>query len=148
MYNNSHRPFKGKLRVATWNVEGLSDIKVFELTRFMERRGIHILCIQETHILQAPYYDTDNGYLVVLSGSASGPREYAGVGFIIAPSIRDSIIGFLQRSNRLACIKLRVERGRAAIISAYAPHSGWSFDVRQSFSAICRTCTTRPQSIA
>ena len=109
----------------------------------MRRQGIHVLCIQEIHILRTPYYITDDGYLVVLSGSALGSREFAGVGFIIAPAARDSVIGFLQRSNRLACIKLRVEKGRAAIISAYAPHSGHSFDSRQSFFSDLQDIVTK-----
>ena len=74
----AHTPFEGKLRVATWNVEGLSDIKIFELIRFMRRHSIHVLCIQETHILRSPYYTID-GFLVILSGSSTGGRETAGL---------------------------------------------------------------------
>lgn len=43
------------------------------------------------------------------------------------------MIGFLQRSSRLFCLKLRVPGGKMALISAYAPHSGWPFDSRQDF---------------
>ena len=126
-------PFVGGLVIASWNVEGLSDLKLWELTSIMLRRHISILCIQESHILRSPYYTTDNGFLVVLSGSSTGDREFAGVGFIIAPWMVDSIVGFLQFSNRLACLKLRVTGGVVGIISAYAPHSGYPFDIRQQF---------------
>ena len=128
------------MRLATWNVEGLTDIKTYELTSFMYRSSIGILCMQETHITQSPYYTTDEGFLVVLSGSGGTGREHAGVGFIIAPWIRHAVCGFLQFSNSLACIKIRVTGGQLAIISAYAPHSGYPFDARQAFSRILVTC--------
>ena len=118
--------------MATWNVEGLSDTKVVELIEFMRRRDIGVLCIQETHICSSPYYSVD-GFLVILSGSASAQRESAGVGFILSPLAQKSLVGFLQKTNRLACLKLRVRGGQVALICAYAPHSRYAFDVRQSF---------------
>ena len=36
-------------------------------------------------------------------------------------------------SNRIACLKLRVTGGKAAVFSAYAPHSGYAFDTRVDF---------------
>ena len=128
-----HAPLEGELWAATWNVEGLSQIKLFELVYFMKRQRIGILCLQETHIPFTPYYNTDDGFLVILLGSSAGGRESAGVGFIIAPWLRKAVVGFLQQSNRLACLKLRVPHGQISIITAYAPHSGWAFDSRQAF---------------
>ena len=98
----------------------------------MRRKRIGILCMQETHICKSPYYIEDD-FLVILSGSSGSPREFAGVGFVVAPWVRHSVVGFLQFSNRLACLKLRVPHGRLALVSAYAPHSGYSFDERQTF---------------
>ena len=118
--------------MATWNVEGLSDTKVVELIEFMRRKDIGVLCLQETHICNSPYYSVD-GFLVILSGSASTHRESAGVGFILSPLAQKSLVGFLQKTNRLACLKLRVLGGQVALICAYAPHSSHAFDVRQSF---------------
>ena len=119
--------------MASWNVEGLSDVKLWELTGTMRRRNISVLAIQETRVSKSPYYTTEDGFLVILSGSRTEDREYAGVGFILAPWIRNCIVGFLQKSNRLACVKLRVPQGRVAVISAYAPHGGYPFDTRQTF---------------
>jgi len=35
-------PFDGELCIASWNVEGLSDVKVWELTETMKSRSISI----------------------------------------------------------------------------------------------------------
>ena len=80
--------------IASWNVEGLSDVKLWELTSLMRRRRISILCLQETHIAKSPYYTTDDNFLVILSGSSGEKREFAGVGFIIAPCAVQSLVGF------------------------------------------------------
>ena len=127
------KPFGSNFLVGSWNVEGLSDVKLFELILIMKEYNIGILSIQETRVSQSPYYYTDEGFLVVLSGSSKVGKEWAGVGFIIAPWLAHAVVGFLQLSNRLCCLKLRVQGGTAAFISAYAPHSGYSFDQRQTF---------------
>ena len=60
----------------------------------MKERSIDVLCMQETRVKHSPYYTVGAGFLVVLSGSAADGREFAGVGFIIAPWVRKSICGF------------------------------------------------------
>ena len=60
-------------------------MKLFEIVNVMKRRRIDVLCLQEAHVSQSPYYTTAGGYLVVLSGSPEAGREFAGVGFVVAP---------------------------------------------------------------
>ena len=120
-------------RVATWNVEGLTDIKVIQLQRVMEKRGIGMLCLQETHCNNSDYYSTAEGYLIILSGGLAEDRERAGVGMIVAPSVRSSLIGFCQISSRMMSAKVRVRGGKVAIWSTYAPHEGRPPDERQAF---------------
>ena len=62
-------------------------------------------------------------------------REYAGVGFIIAPWLYHAIIGFTQLSNRLASLQIRIKHGSIIRISAYAPHNDKSFEERFKFYA-------------
>ena len=106
-------------KTATWNVEGLGykdgfSIKLEELTRWMLYADIGILCMQETHAIQSAYF-LYNDFLVVLSGSEGTCRSYAGVGFLIAPHLRRSVAGFLQLSDRLASLRMRVAGGRLAL---------------------------------
>ena len=65
------------LEIGTWNVEGLTLSKLATLQRYMHQRGIHILCLQETHKTKSDYYTTEEGYLVILSGTSNGDSESA-----------------------------------------------------------------------
>ena len=98
-------PSTGVARFGTWNVEGLTDIKIHMLQRIMRQSNIGVLCLQETHRCGSDYWITEDGYLVILSGVAEDVREYAGVGFLISPRIRPALLGFLQVSNRICCLK-------------------------------------------
>ena len=52
----------------SWNVRGLTDLKMIELILHMKRYNIDILCLQETHIVDTDSYE-EQGFLVVLSGA-------------------------------------------------------------------------------
>ena len=122
-----------QLTIGTWNVEGLSDSKLILLQVYMDYYGISILCLQEVRKSLSDYRITDEGFLFISSGGNGDGSEFAGVGFLIHPSIRASIINFCQYSNRIASLKLRVQGGKLALISAYAPHAGRPFEERFNF---------------
>ena len=73
---------------------------------------------------------------MILSGGdplKDSEREYAGVGFIIAPETRCSVMSYLQHSSRMAVLKIKVEGGQATIVTAYAPPATKPYDERQEF---------------
>ena len=146
-----HSPFRCRpggaacVRIGSWNVEGVGASypgKIEKLIRHMDSYGIGLLGIQETYVSASPWYYTDEGYLVILSGGAH-VRERAGVGFIVAPHLTSMVVGFRQISNRLAILKLRVRGGCANIVVAYAPHGGYKFDIRYEFFAALRDCVVQ-----
>ena len=98
----------------------------------MVHHSIDLVCIQETHKQNSDYFINDEGFLVIFSGSV-GEIEHAGVGFIVAPHIRRSIYSFRQESSRMASIKLRIHGGKLTLVTTYAPHSGYPFNVRQEY---------------
>ena len=103
-------------------MEGLTDAKVIEIQLLMERLDIGILCLQETHRKRSDYYITARGYLLFLSGTdADNQAEHAGVGFLISPQLRRSVVGFTQATPRMASLKLRTKGGKVCIFTAYAP---------------------------
>ena len=125
------KPNLRKLVVGSWNVEGFTDTKLEELQNHMFHNHIGVLCSQETHRTVSEYYITDGGFLVILSGDEDGC--FAGVGFIVAPHCRRCVVSFCLESCRQASLKLRVPGGKMVICSLYAPHSGKSFEERQTF---------------
>ena len=101
----------------------------------MKAHGIHIVCIQESHRFSSEYFCTPEGFLCIFSGSTSAEEKNsdAGVGFIIAPEFRPSVVGFCQASDRLCALRLRVQGGKIGLISAYAPQSGRAYEERRDF---------------
>ena len=130
---NNARPCKTNLNVATWNIEGLTDEKLVELQEYMFREQIDIICLQELHKTTPECCTTDAGYMLIVSASEGEDSSSAGVGFLVAPWIRRSVINFKQEGSRMAALRLRVRGGKLTLITAYAPHSGYSFAVRQKF---------------
>ena len=107
-------------KVATQNVEGLTDSKEVELVVIMQACGIGILCIQETHKKESCVRELCNGFLLILSGWDTNDINYAGVGFIIAPHVRRGIITYCLKSARICMLKLRTFKRKIVIFSAYA----------------------------
>ena len=140
----SLRPAAPRLRLGTWNVEGLSCGKLHQLQAAMQRRGLAVLCVQETHLAGASTYISDEGFLVILSGSRAATAERSGVGFLVALWARHFVIGFVLHSARLATLKLRTVGGKMAIVNAYAPHNGKPRDERVEFFTTLHRYTPRP----
>jgi exonuclease III len=121
-----------QLCVGTWNIEGLTDEKILLLQVYMEKYGIHLLCLQEVRKPLSEYIITEAGFLLISSGGQNSP-EWAGVGFLVHPKLRKSVQNFCQYSNRIAGIKLRVPGGKIAIACAYVPHALRPFTERFDF---------------
>ena len=121
-YGRSLQPGCWQIAVATWNVKGLTDVKLHCICSHMLRYGVDIICLQETWASQAEYYNI-KGYKVILSGSDAVGRTWAGVGFVVSPRYASRVCGFLQFSDRLASLKLKVAGGKVGIINGYAPHN-------------------------
>ena len=137
--NSPHHFRGGRLQVCsdslllgTWNVEGRADAKVVELQHYMLCNSITILCRQDW--LSSAFFITDAGFLLINSGQLeTEDAETAGVGFIVAPSMRRSVVSFCQASSRMASLKTRVPGGKMTVCSIYAPHNDKSVDERRSF---------------
>ena len=70
---------------------------------------------------------------MILSGNDSEAPRHSGVGFIITPSVQDSIMSSQLYSNRLASLKLKAKHGCFDILSAYVPHNGHDVNLRRDF---------------
>lgn len=131
-------------KICFWNVEGLTDAKIVELTRITHDRNISISCLQEVRRSYSEYFVGHDGHLIIVSGSSGEEREWAGMGFIEAPWLRKAIVGFMQVSNRLCTIKMKTKTGKLSIINACAPHNAKPHDERQKFFADLGDIYERP----
>ena len=112
-----------RLTIGSWNLEGMTDLKLHKICTYMKLHSIDILCIQETRKINSDKYLSDDGCTVLLSGSGESCREWAGVGFVISARADRCVIGFRPLSNRIACLKLRVAGGTLALFTTLAPHN-------------------------
>ena len=91
----SHESNADTLVCGTWNTRSLTDLKLKQVIAHLKLHDLGILCLQETHQSFSDAYVTEDGFLLVFSGSNVDKREFAGVGFLIRPSTRKSIVGFV-----------------------------------------------------
>lgn len=140
----SEYPKNYPLRIGTWNVQGLTDEKLFSISQHMRKYSLDVLCLQETWISNAAYYRTFHNNLVILSGQDEGcNRSFAGVGFIIAPKTQCYLRGFLQYSDRMAFLRLNTGSGLVGVFSVYAPHNLKPLPERVQFYADLSTLMDR-----
>ena len=133
------RAFAGSIGTLTLTLASTSQVKVAELRVFMKENGISILCIQETHVIHTDHYIED-GFSIFLSGAGENvSRSYAGVGFIVAPWAIAAVVSFKAISDRLANLRVKVTGGVLNLVTAYAPHDGYDFNIRHDFfSTLCQ----------
>ena len=104
---------------ATLNVEGLKELgKHSQLVSYMKSRNISALAIQERHITHSDTF-MYAGYKFYLSGNKED--KYAGVGFIVSPSLNAHVRGFKPVSSRIAVIRIAASPRSLEIYSVYAP---------------------------
>ena len=72
-------------------------------------------------------------FLTILSGGPEGEREYAGVGFLVSPHMRQHIIGFNDHTNQWASLHIRVQGCKIQVFTIYAPENGLDVALRHSF---------------
>ena len=69
------------LVICSWNIRGLTDLKLFELVLHMKRYNIDILCIQETHNNAVAAYE-EQGAAKVVATTAYAQPAYAAPSYV------------------------------------------------------------------
>ena len=73
----------------------------------------------------------EEGYVVIMSRGVEGWREYAEVGYMVAPWMRKLTVSFYQASSRMASLKIRIQGGKMSIVTAYVPTHKYELSERQ-----------------
>lgn len=106
------------LRIATLNIGSMTG-KAREVTDFMERRKINILCVQESRWKGNEVYKLGGGYEMMHSRADERGRN--GVGVVLDPQTKEKLEEVARKSSRIMRIKLVYGQEAIHVISAYAP---------------------------
>ena len=120
---------KIKLRVATLNV-GTMTGKGREVADLMERRGVDILCVQETRWKGERARCIGGGYKMWYCGSGNKKN---GVGIILKKELVDRVVELWRVSERIICLKMELDGVMLNVISAYAPQVGCIREEKETF---------------
>ncbi|XP_071722944.1 uncharacterized protein [Rutidosis leptorrhynchoides] len=119
-----------KLRLGSWNVGTLTG-KSLEIAEAMERKKVHILCLQETKWTgQKSRMLGKSDHKLWYSGKY---KNMNGVGIVVDKSILDDVIEVQRYGDRAFRIKLMMGKDVLHVISAYAPQVGLSDSIKQEF---------------
>eukprot|EP00969_Alexandrium_andersonii_P070584 3114907-Alexandrium_andersonii.AAC.1 len=100
-----------------------------QLTEYMERKGIMVMCTQETRMASTTQF-LSKGYLFINFGGG-GNKEYAGVGYIVHPKLIPAIKYVHNEGARIAELALAVAGRDIFLYSVYVPQSGRPPEERQ-----------------
>ena len=115
----SWRPSNNLLTVATWNIESLIGLgKHQALAEFVTKKGLDILCLQETKSTASNEIFAKGGKYL-LSGTPTDPA--AGVGFFVPAKTLPLVFDFIPFSFRVAALLLRTQPLPTIILTIYAP---------------------------
>ena len=120
---------KIKLKVATLNV-GTMTGKGREVADLMERRGMDILCVQETRWKGERARCIGGGYKMWYCGSGNKKK---GVGIILKKEYVDRVVELWRVTDRIICLKMEPDGVMLNVISAYAPQVGCIREEKETF---------------
>lgn len=101
-----------------------------ELAKLLKERRVHIACVQELKWKGAKSRDLGEGYKLLYYGTTTTRN---GVGVVLHETLRDRVLEVMRVSDRLMAVKLDLPEGALLVVSAYAPQSGCSGEVKDAF---------------
>lgn len=119
-----------RIRIASWNVGSLTG-KSREVVDVMQRRGIHIMCIQEVKWTGQSAREIGDGYKVLYCG---GQNKRNGVGVILDPDMKKAVADVTRHNDRLMSVKVVIHGVVFNIVSAYAPQTGCTQEEKDNFT--------------
>ena len=113
-----------EFKVGSLNVRSIRKAtRHVHIHKYMDERGVAILCLQETMVAETTQYVAGD-HLYVMSGHGKEEREHAGVGFVFRKDVRRCITGFeVDEEGRIMIVGLDLAPRRLSLISVYAPQS-------------------------
>ncbi|TWW69273.1 hypothetical protein D4764_18G0000790 [Takifugu flavidus] len=113
-------------RCPIWNVTSLVG-KELELVGEVERYRLDMVGFTSTHSVGSGTQVLEGGWTLFYAGVAQGERRRAGVGFLLAPRLSSSTLGFSRLSKRVASLRLGVGERVLTVVCAYAPNNSLEY---------------------
>ena len=101
-----------------------------EVADLMERRGVNILCVQETRWKEERPRCIGGGYKMWCCGSGNKKN---GVEIILKKEHVDRVVELWRVTDRIICLKMELDGVMLNIISAYAPQEGRIREEKETF---------------
>ena len=114
----------GTLNVGTMTGRGT------EVVDMMKRKGMGVLCVQETRWKGKKAREMGNGYKMYYAGE-DGKKN--GVGIILSPKMKCNVLEVTRESDRVIWMRLNVDGRAVNVISAYAPQVGCNSQEKEDF---------------
>lgn len=119
------RKLRDSHRIASWNVQGISDIKLYQLTRDCARLHVDVLGMQETHSHSAEpttsHISNDYVYIDFGVSDASTPPGTGGLALVLHVDRYNELEWFRKISDRVAVAMARQGTRKVYYVIAYAP---------------------------
>lgn len=138
--NRKRSPLLQKIKYgSTMNIASLNACSLLkatmhhQITQYMRRKHIDILCLQETKSKQTTYYMVDSYCFYTFSNAPSDQREHLGTGFVLSPRARAALLRTLPATSRTAGMSFHTGAGEFSILTAHAPHNQHEEDTKHAF---------------
>ena len=109
-----------KVVIRTLNVGTMTN-RGMEVVDLMKRKGMDILCVQETRWKGVKAREMRNGYKLYYIGE-DGKNN--GVGILLSPVLKENVLEVNRESDRVIWMRLNVDKVEINVVSAYAPQVG------------------------
>ena len=137
--NGPKIPYGKPLKVATLNVRGLNGENGITKRQLigdtMKKEGLDLMLLTETQVNSSSVEIHDDFTFFFSSDVQPGrtDREHAGVGIAIHRWLIPFLYEVKQTNGRLMAVRLRSHGINLAFLCCYAPHSGHTTEVKESF---------------
>ncbi|EMS49145.1 Cysteine-rich receptor-like protein kinase 26 [Triticum urartu] len=119
-----------RIRLGSWNVGSLTG-KLRELVDVAVRRGVDIICVQETKWRgQKAKEVEDTGFKLWYIGTTANRN---GIGILINKSLKYGVVDVKRRGGRIILVKMVVGDLVLNVINMYAPQVGHNENTKREF---------------
>ncbi|XP_047492408.1 craniofacial development protein 2-like [Penaeus chinensis] len=115
--------------IATLNV-GTMTGRGREVVDVMERKKIHVLCVQETKWKGQKAKELGNGYKLYYVGENN---KRNGVGVVLSPEMKEGVVQVNRTSDRIIWVKIEVAETTMNVVCIYAPQVGCTDEEKDDF---------------